>query len=94
MTIQIEPNEQNKILGSKSQPNQQTAGGFNCGCDICEPSSWARISKHLDVEISRTERNPRLSGSVIPGGCFGPRVIKRRYEEIRDTDKRGIFEGF
>ena len=94
MTIQREPNEQNEILGTQSKANQQITGSLTCTCDVCETSSWTRISKHLDIEISRAEIDPRLSGSVIPGGCFGPRVIKQRYEEIRDMHKRGIFKEF
>ncbi len=62
-----------------------------CMCFICEADSWARISKHLDIEIER-EKIFRATHPQIPGGGFSPpSERKRRYEEVREQHKRGDF---
>ena len=93
MTTHSESNQQNETAGSQSKPNQQTPRSVVCTCYVCEPKSWARLSKHLDVEISRRQI-ARLYGSPMPGGFCPPHVLKKRYEEVREMHKRGIFEGF
>ena len=80
-------------MSPQNKTKHKVTQGHTCACELCSPKSWDKISKHLDAKIARAQR-ARLSGSVIPGGCFPPHVIKQRYEEAREMHKRSIFKGF
>ncbi len=62
-----------------------------CMCFICEPESWARLSKHLDVEIAREKTFRAAHPEILGGGFSPPSARKRRYEEVREQHKRGDF---